>query len=169
MEISNKILLRKRTVIEFVNDFLKNICQIKHSRHKSCCHFVINLVSGIIAYSSELQPYINPFCFSSCNISTHTPLAGCNDFARDLLINGADFYSHTPHGVQHTRTVALYAETVFLLTHPSRGATINRKFFTYQLYISTHTPLTGCNRYFVIGVKQEIHFYSHTPHGVQHQ
>ena len=123
MEISNKILLRKRTVIEFVNDFLKNICQIKHSRHKSCCHFVINLVSGIIAYSSELQPYINPFCFSSCNISTHTPLAGCNDFARDLLINGADFYSHTPHGVQHTRTVALYAETVFLLTHPSRGTT----------------------------------------------
>ena len=123
MEISNKILLRKRTVIEFVNDFLKNICQIKHSRHKSCCHFVINLVSGIIAYSSELQPYINPFCFSSCNISTHTPLAGCNDFARDLLINGADFYSHTPHGVQPLTENSLHINFIFLLTHPSRGAT----------------------------------------------
>ena len=101
MEISNKILLRKRAVIEFVNDFLKNICQIKHSRHKSCCHFVINLVSGIIAYSSELQPYINPFCFSSCNISTHTPLAGCNAWAEAKEAGNRNFYSHTPHGVQH--------------------------------------------------------------------
>ena len=34
-----------------VNDFLKNICQIEHSRHRSCCNFVVNLVSGIVAYS----------------------------------------------------------------------------------------------------------------------
>lgn len=51
MEFSDKILLRKRVVIESVNDFLKNICQIEHSRHRSCCNFVVNLVSGIAAYS----------------------------------------------------------------------------------------------------------------------
>lgn len=42
--LSDKILLRKRIVIESVNDFLKNICQIEHSRHRSCCNFVVNLV-----------------------------------------------------------------------------------------------------------------------------
>lgn len=51
MELPDKILLRKRAVIESVNNFLKNICQIEHSRHRSCCNFVVNLVSGIAAYS----------------------------------------------------------------------------------------------------------------------
>jgi len=33
MQMSDKILLRKRSVIEMVNDELKNICQVEHSRH----------------------------------------------------------------------------------------------------------------------------------------
>ncbi len=61
MELSDKILLRKRAVIESVNDFLKNICQIEHSRHRSCCNFVVNLVSGIAAYSFlPKKPSIQP-------------------------------------------------------------------------------------------------------------
>jgi hypothetical protein len=51
MEMSDKILLRKRSVIETVNDELKNICQIEHSRHRSHGNFLTNLVCGIIAYS----------------------------------------------------------------------------------------------------------------------
>lgn len=51
LRISDRILLRKRAVIESVNDFLKNTCQIEHSRHRSCCNFVTNLVSGLAAYS----------------------------------------------------------------------------------------------------------------------
>lgn len=35
MSLSDKILLRKRSLIETVNDELKNICQIEHSRHRS--------------------------------------------------------------------------------------------------------------------------------------
>ncbi len=46
MEFYDKILLRKRAVIESVNDFLKNICQIEHFGHRSCCNFVVNLVSS---------------------------------------------------------------------------------------------------------------------------
>ncbi len=49
--ICDKILLRKRAIIESVNDFLKNICQIEHSRHRSRCNFIVNLVSGLAAYS----------------------------------------------------------------------------------------------------------------------
>lgn len=51
MSIADKILLRKRSVIETVNDELKNICQVEHSRHGSFTNFVTNLVAGIIAYS----------------------------------------------------------------------------------------------------------------------
>lgn len=51
MEFSDRLLLRKRAIIESVNDFLKNTCQIEHSRHRSCRNFIVNLVSGLAAYS----------------------------------------------------------------------------------------------------------------------
>ena len=51
MTMSDKIVLRKRSVIEIVNDELKNICQIEHSRHRSFVNFLTNLISGLIAYS----------------------------------------------------------------------------------------------------------------------
>ena len=51
MDLSDKVLLRKRAIIESVNDFLKNICQIEHSRHRSPVNFLVNLVSGLVAYS----------------------------------------------------------------------------------------------------------------------
>uniref|UniRef100_UPI00261718F4 IS982 family transposase n=1 Tax=uncultured Tenacibaculum sp. TaxID=174713 RepID=UPI00261718F4 len=51
MTMSDKILLRKRSVIETVNDELKNICQIEHSRHRSFNNFLGNIIAGLIAYS----------------------------------------------------------------------------------------------------------------------
>jgi len=51
MDYTDKILLRKRAIIESVNDFLKNICQIEHSRHRSHMNFIANLISGLVAYS----------------------------------------------------------------------------------------------------------------------
>ena len=51
MTMSDKILLRKRSVIETVNDELKNICQIEHSRHRSFGNFLSNIIAGLIAYS----------------------------------------------------------------------------------------------------------------------
>lgn len=51
MKLMDKVLLRKRAVIESVNDQLKNICQIEHSRHRSRLNFLANLLGGLIAYS----------------------------------------------------------------------------------------------------------------------
>jgi hypothetical protein len=48
------ILLRKRAIMETINDQLKNISQIEHSRHRSPLNFVVNLFAGLIAYC--LQP-----------------------------------------------------------------------------------------------------------------
>ena len=45
------VMLRKRSVIESVNDFLKNICQIEHSSHRSIDNFLVNLLSALSAYS----------------------------------------------------------------------------------------------------------------------
>lgn len=51
MSLSDKIMLRKRSVIETVNDELKNICQLEHSRHRSFANFMTNLIAGLIAYA----------------------------------------------------------------------------------------------------------------------
>ncbi len=60
MNIYDKILLRKRAVVESVNDILKNQCQIEHTRHRSFDNFITNLISGLIAYAFyPTKPNIN--------------------------------------------------------------------------------------------------------------
>jgi hypothetical protein len=51
IELSDKLLLRKRAIIETINDQLKKICQIEHSRHRSPINFLVKLVAVLIAYS----------------------------------------------------------------------------------------------------------------------
>lgn len=51
MNMNDKILLRKRALIESINDELKNICQIEHSRHRSMANFLCNTIAGLVAYS----------------------------------------------------------------------------------------------------------------------
>nr|WP_150138420.1 transposase [Candidatus Enterovibrio escacola] len=46
-------MLQKRFIIETVFDQLKNISQIKHSQHRSCISFMVNLLVGLIAYSFQ--------------------------------------------------------------------------------------------------------------------
>jgi len=53
MSIVDKILLRSRGVIESVNNKLKADCQIEHHRHRSPWNFLVNLVSGIVAYAYD--------------------------------------------------------------------------------------------------------------------
>lgn len=48
--MSDKLLLRKRFIIETINDQLKNQSQIEHSRHRSPVNFVVNVLAGLIAY-----------------------------------------------------------------------------------------------------------------------
>ena len=60
IELEEKILLRKRSLIETINDQLKNICQIEHTRHRCPLHFVVNLLAGLIAYTRQpKKPSLN--------------------------------------------------------------------------------------------------------------
>jgi hypothetical protein len=54
LSLVDKVLLRKRSLIETVNDQLKNISQIEHTRHRSVSNFLVNMLGGIAAYC--LQP-----------------------------------------------------------------------------------------------------------------
>ena len=51
LEFMDKVYLRKRAVIESVNDVLKNTCQIEHSRHRSFDNFIGNVIAGLTAYA----------------------------------------------------------------------------------------------------------------------
>jgi len=53
MHLSDKLLLRKRAIIESIIDQLKNISQIEHSRHRSPTNFVVHLIAGLLAYSHQ--------------------------------------------------------------------------------------------------------------------
>ena len=60
MSIADKILLRKRALIETVNDELKNIAQIEHSKHRSFNNFIANALAAIAAYCFlEKKPTID--------------------------------------------------------------------------------------------------------------
>lgn len=60
LTLTEKVLLRKRALIETVNDQLKNVSQIEHSRHRSPTNFVVNLFAGLIAYTLQPQkPSLN--------------------------------------------------------------------------------------------------------------
>lgn len=60
MPMMDKLLLRKRALIETINDQLKNICQVEHSRHRSVSNFVVNTIAALIAYTfKEKKPSLN--------------------------------------------------------------------------------------------------------------
>ena len=53
MSLSDRLLLRKRAVVETVIDQLKNISQIEHSRHRSPVNCFVNILCGLIAYCHQ--------------------------------------------------------------------------------------------------------------------
>lgn len=55
MLLSDRLLLRKRFIIETITDQLKNISQVEHTRHRSPINFAVNLLAGLIAYTHQLK------------------------------------------------------------------------------------------------------------------
>jgi len=68
MLLSDRMLLRRRAIIETIIDQLKNISQIEHSRHRSVSNFFVNVLCGLIAYCRRpLKP--------SLGLANHLPLS----------------------------------------------------------------------------------------------
>lgn len=51
MPLLDKLLLRKRAIIEHVFNVLKNTCQIERTRHRSLRDGFLNLISALVAYT----------------------------------------------------------------------------------------------------------------------
>jgi hypothetical protein len=49
LALSDKLLLRKRAIIESMVDALKNVCQSEPSRHRRPLAFLVNLLTGLLA------------------------------------------------------------------------------------------------------------------------
>ena len=64
---TDRILLRRRAIIETIIDQLKNISQIEHTRHRSFQNFFVNVLCGLIAYCRRpVKP--------SLGLARHLPL-----------------------------------------------------------------------------------------------
>ncbi len=50
MTLSDRLLTRKRSILETIDDELKHIAQMKYSRHQSFNNFMVNMFGGFAAY-----------------------------------------------------------------------------------------------------------------------
>ena len=56
IDLADKLALKKRGIIESVNNILKNCLQIEHTRHRSIAGFFVNVFAAIAAYSFREKP-----------------------------------------------------------------------------------------------------------------
>ena len=60
MDVYDKLMIRKRSIIETINDILKNVTQIVRTRHRSVSNFIVNFFTGMAAYAFyDTKPSIN--------------------------------------------------------------------------------------------------------------
>ena len=85
----DSVILRKCSIIETINDELKNMAQVEHSRHRSFHNFVNNLMSGLAAYcffpkkpmlrlEREIDNRLTIFCYFHQTHVNHEPCMDSN-------------------------------------------------------------------------------------------
>ena len=51
INMTHKLLLKKRGMIESIHDILKTVCDIEHTRHRSPINALLNIFAGVCAYT----------------------------------------------------------------------------------------------------------------------
>ena len=60
MPLFDKLILRKRSMIESINNQLKNVFQVEHTRHRSVVNGFINMIAALIAFvHHDKKPRVN--------------------------------------------------------------------------------------------------------------
>ena len=101
MPFYDRMMLRKRYIIETINDMLKNTAQIVHSRHRSVSNFIMNLISalGHIASSTTSQGHCRDTASKTPN-SCHYSNGKTTSYSLLLL--------PTPNGMERRRIHAAF-------------------------------------------------------------
>jgi hypothetical protein len=90
MSLYDKIMLRKRSVIEIINDELKNICEVEHSRHRAVHNFVMNLISALLHIVSLIKNRLSALMWQN----QQDKLLCLNNLY--YVISGGGFSRHIP-------------------------------------------------------------------------
>ncbi|SPR12931.1 IS982 family transposase [Orientia tsutsugamushi] len=70
LDIDDKLLLNKRSLIQSVFNVLKKHMHLEHTRHRSPLNFFVHIIASLSSYSiSKLNPYLFSSSFSSFNLS----------------------------------------------------------------------------------------------------
>ncbi|KJW06932.1 transposase DDE domain protein [Orientia tsutsugamushi str. UT144] len=70
LDIDDKRLLNKRSLIESVFNVLKKHMLLEHTRHRSPINFFVHIIASLASYSiSKLNPNLISSSFSSFNLS----------------------------------------------------------------------------------------------------
>ncbi|KJV50550.1 transposase DDE domain protein [Orientia tsutsugamushi str. Kato PP] len=70
LDIQDKKLLNKRSLIESVFNVLKKHMHLDHTRRSFHLKFFVHIIASLASYSiSKLNPYLIPSFFSSLNLS----------------------------------------------------------------------------------------------------
>ena len=75
MPLMEKIYLRKRSIIETINDWIKSVCHIDHTRHRSPTNFLVNLYAGLISY--QLSPKKPKITFTNSELRLLPAMTEC--------------------------------------------------------------------------------------------
>ena len=60
LPVADNRLLRKRALIDTINDQLNNLSQLEHPRHRRVINWMVNLLAGLVAYTHQPQkPSLN--------------------------------------------------------------------------------------------------------------
>ena len=70
MPMGDKMMLRKRYIIEYINELLKNKANLVHSRHRSIHNFIMNLCSALTLLIAFLTINLRHYLFMSKNQSS---------------------------------------------------------------------------------------------------
>ena len=70
MDVHDKIMLRKRSIIETINDMLKNVAQIVHTRHRSISNYCypVNFQTAQESFPKPFRIGLRAFIFKYCRV-----------------------------------------------------------------------------------------------------